>query len=172
MEFGIRSIESGWFNWYIQDKVQKVEMTASRYDNEDFVKKFLVNLTDIIRHRQENIFSFFSEPEYVTIKMKVEDNDMFTMEIACSDSEIHSTGDITTCTEIYNKFSISMFQLRTEFVPTIIKSFHYYQRSHLMLDCYEENWTIAIGEKDSENFMFPFNELQELHQTASDIRIK
>jgi hypothetical protein len=169
MEFGINSIEDGWFKWYVRDKVQKVELTASRYDAEDFVKKLLINLTEIIRSNQENIFSFFSEPGFVTIKMKIEDNDMFTMELACSDNEIHISDDIT-CAKKYNIFTISMFHMRTEFVPTILKSFQYYQRSHLMLDYYEENWTVAIGGANSEKFSFPFKELQELNQIASDIK--
>lgn len=170
MEFGIISIESGWFKWYVQDNLQKVEITASRYDSEDFVKKLLVNLTDIIQNRQENIFSFFSEPGYVTIKMTADNNDMFTMELACSDSEIQLSDDIMNAKN-YNRFSVTMFHMRTEFVLTILKSFKRYQRSHLMLDYYEENWSLAIGGLDSESFSFPFHELQELHLTASDIRI-
>ena len=171
MEFGIISIEDGWFKWYVQDNVQKVEITASRYDSEDNVKKLLVNLTDIIRYRKENVLSFSSESGCVAIKMNVEENDVFTMELASSDREIHLNDDIT-CDKKYNKFSISMFQMRTEFVSTILKSFKYYQRSHLMLDYYDENWTVAIGSRDSEKFSFPFNELQELHQVASGIEIK
>ena len=171
MEFGIISIEDGRFKWYVQDNVQKVEITASRYDSEDYVKKLLVNLTDIICHRKENVLSFTSESGCVAIKMKVEDNDVFTMELVCSDSEIHSNHDMIYAKKC-NKFSISMFQMRTEFVSTILKSFKYYQRSHLMLDYYDENWTVAIGSRDSEKFSFPFNELQELHQAASDIEIK
>ena len=72
----------------------------------------------------------------------------------------------------YYRFVTSMYLMRTKFVPTILKAFKRYERSHLMLDCYEENWTVAIGERDSEKFTFPFTELQELHLTASDIRIK
>ncbi len=129
----------------------------------------MVSLTEVIRDKKEKRFSIFAEPGFVTVNMRVESNNNFDLELAFEHMSDHE--DMKT-TKKYYRFVTSMYLMRTEFVPTILKAFKRYDRSHLMLDCYEENWTVAIGERDSENFTFPFNELQELHLTASDIRIK
>ena len=171
MEFGIIEITNGWFNWYLKDNEKRVEITASRIAEEDFVKRFLTNLTVVIRDKKETIFSIFAEPGFATVKMSVDRNNNFNLELAFEHMEDFLDGDMQKAKKYY-KFVTSMYLMRTEFVPTILKAFKRYERTQLMLDCYEENWTVAIGEMDNEKFTFPFNELQELHLTASDIRIK
>lgn len=171
MEFGIIEITNGWFNWYLKDNEKRVEITASRIAEEDFVKRFLTNLTVVIRDKKETIFSIFAEPGFSTVKMSVDRNNNFNLELAFEHMEDILDGDMQKAKKYY-KFVTSMYLMRTEFVPTILKAFKRYERPQLMLDCYEENWTVAIGEMDNEKFTFPFNELQELHLTASDIRIK
>jgi hypothetical protein len=171
MEFGITDITNGWFNWYLKDNEKKVEITASRYAEVDFVKQFLVNLTELVRDKKEKRFSVFTEPGFITVNMSIDQNKNFNLELAFEYLSDLPDEDMKK-TKKYYKFVASMYQMRTEFVPTVLKAFKRYERSHLMLDCYEENWTLAIGGMDSEKFIFPFNELQELHLTASDIRIK
>lgn len=171
MEFGITDITNGWFNWYLKDNEKRVEIIASRYAEEDFVKQFLTNLTVVIRDKKETRFSIFAEPGFATVKMSIDRNNNFNLELAFEQMSDILYDDMQKAKNYY-KFITSMYLMRTEFVPTILKAFTRYERSHLMLDCYEENWTVAIGGMDSEKFSFPFNELQELHLTASDIRIK
>ncbi|HPU62552.1 MAG TPA: hypothetical protein PK304_00190 [Mobilitalea sp.] len=171
MEFGITEIFGGWFKWYIKDNEKKVEITASRYAKEDFVKQLLISLTDIIRDRTEKRFFIFAEPDYTTIIMSADNNDNFIMELAFEHMDDFTDRDIKNARH-YCKFETSMYLMKTEFVPTILKAFRYYERSKLMLDYYEENWTYAFGESDSEKFTFPFDELRKLHITASDINIK
>jgi hypothetical protein len=171
MEFGIRDITNGWFNWYLKDNEKKVEIIASRFAEEDFVKQFLTNLTVVIRDKKETRFSIFAERGFATLNMSIDQNNNFNLELAFEHMSDLPDEDMQKAKKYY-KFVTSMYLMRTEFVPTILKEFKRYERSHLMLDCYEENWTVAIGEMDSEKFTFPFHELQELHLTASDIRIK
>ena len=171
MEFGIIEITNGWFNWYLKDNEKRVEITATRYAEEDFVKQFLTNLTVVIRDKKETRFLIFAEPGFATVNMSIDRNNNFNLELAFEHMEDILDGDMQKSNNYY-KFVTSMYLMRTEFVPTIVKAFKRYERSHLMLDCYEENWTVAIGEMYSEKFTFPFNELQELHLTASDIKIK
>lgn len=171
MEFGIIDITNGWFNWYINDDEKRVEITASRYAEEDFVKQLLVSLTELIRDKKEKRFSIYAEPGFVTVNMSIDQNNNFNLEFAFEHMSDLPNEDMKMAKKHY-RFVTSMYLMRTEFVPTILKAFKRYERSHLMLDCYEENWTVGIGERDSENFTFPFNELQELHLTASDTRIK
>jgi hypothetical protein len=167
MEFGIADITNGWFYWFIKDNEKKVEITASRYAEADFVKQFIVNLTELIRDKREKRFSIYAEPGFTTINMSIDRNNNFNLELAFEHRSDLPNDDMQKA-KCYYKFVTSAYQMRSEFVPTILKSFNHYQRSHLMLDCYEENWTVAIGSKNSESFFFPFKELQELHQTASD----
>lgn len=169
MEFGITDIIDGWFHWYLKDNEKKVEITASRCTDEDFVRRFLVSLTGLIRDKKEKIFEIFAEPGFLTIKMSVDRNNNFNLELAFE--EMSDLMDNMQETKHYYKFVTSMYLMRTEFVPSILKSFNYYERNRVMLDSYEVNWTVAIGTNDSEKFSFPFDELQKLHQTASDIRI-
>jgi hypothetical protein len=168
MKFGIVNLSNGWFQWFVRDDIQKVEVTASRYAEVDFVKLFLKSLTDIIRSKKEQSFSFFSEPGFVTIKMIIEDNDMFTMKIALSDREINL--DEKEEGANYSKFSESMYQMRTEFVPSTISAFRQFEKTQNKLDYYNENWSEVMGSRDV--FEYPFEELQELHKVASDIRVK
>lgn len=171
MEFSITDITNGWFRWCLTDNDKRVEMTASRYAELDFAKQFLENLTELIRYKKEKRFSILAEPGFATVNMSIDRNNNFNLEIAFEHMSELPDDDIRKAKHYY-KFLTSMYRMRTEFVPTILEAFNYYQRSHLMLDCYEENWTVAIGENDSERFSFPFDELQKLHHTASDIRIK
>lgn len=171
MEFGIIDIANGWFHWYLCDDEKRIEITASRYAEVDFVKQLLISLTEFIRDKKEKRFSIFAEPGFVTVNMSIDQNNNFNLELAFEHMSDLPDSDMKKAKKYY-KFVTSMYLMRTEFVPTILKAFKRYERSHLMLDFYEENWTVAIGERDSENFTFPFNELQELHLTASDIRIK
>lgn len=171
MRFGITNLSNGWFYWFLQDDIEKVEFIASRYDDVDFVKLLLRNLTDIIRNRKTNSFSFFSEPGFVTIKMKPENNDMFTIEIAYNDRAINLNENMK-CSSKYYSFTVTMFCIRTEFVPSIIKVFKEFEKSSDKLDYYIENWSEALGIQDRDIFEYPFKELQELNKTASDIRIK
>ncbi len=171
MEFGITDITDGWFNWYLKDNKKGVEIIASRYAEEDFVKQFLINLTEFIRDKKEKRFSIFAEPGFVTINMSIDQSDNFNLELAFEHMSDLPDEDMQKAKKYY-KFVTSMYLMRTEFVPTILKAFKRYERSHLMLDCYEENWTVAIGWMNREKFSFPFNELQELHLTASDMQIK
>lgn len=171
MEFGIMEITNGWFNWYLKDNEKRVEITASRYAEEDFVKQFFVSLIEFIRDKKEKRFSVFADPGFVTVNMSIDQNNNFNLELAFEHMSDLPDEDMKKAKKYY-KFVTSMYLMRTEFVPTILKEFMRYERSHLMLDCYEENWTVAIGGRDSEKFLFPFKELQELHLTASDIRIK
>jgi len=171
MEFGIIEIANGWFNWYLEDDEKRIEITSSRYAEEDFVKQLLVSLTEFIRDKKEKRFSIDAEPGFVTVNMSIDQNNNFNLELAFEHMSDLPYEDMKKAKKYY-RFVTSMDLMRTEFVPTILKAFKRYERSHLMLDCYEENWTVAIGERDSENFTFPFNELQELHLMASDIRIK
>ena len=57
MEFGIIDITNGWFRWYLKDN-DKSRITASRYTEEDFVKRFLVCLTEFIRDKKKKDFHF------------------------------------------------------------------------------------------------------------------
>lgn len=171
MKFGIIEIADGWFKWYLEDDEKRVEIITSRYAEEDFVKQFLVSLTEVIRDKKEKSFSIFSEPGFVTINMRVDSNSNFNIELVGEQKAELPNEDMKVAKK-YNRFVTSMYLMRTEFVPTILKAFRHYERSHLMLDYYEENWTVALGARDSENFIFPFHELEELHLTASDIRIK
>lgn len=171
MEFGITDITNGWFNWYLEDNEKRVEISASRVAELDFVKQFLRNLTKLIKDRSETRFSISAEPGFTTINMSIDNNNNFNLELAFEDMSDLQGGDMSKGRH-YLKYVTSMYLMRTEFVPSILKAFKRYERSHLMLDCYEENWTLAIGGMDREKFPFPFNELQELHLTASDIRIK
>ena len=171
MKFGIIDITNGWFNWYLEDDEKRVEITATRYAEVDFVKQLLVSLTEFIRDKKEKRFSIYAEPGFVTVNMSIDQNNNFNLELAFEHMSDVLVVDKKKKKKYY-KFVTSMYLMRTQFVPTILKAFKRYERSHLMLDCYEENWTIAIGEMNSEKFTFPFNELQELHLTASDIRIK
>ena len=171
MEFGIIEIANGWFNWYLEDVEKRIEITSSRYAEEDFVKQFLVSLTEFIRDKKEKRFSIYAEPGFVTVNMSIDQNNNFNLEFAFEHMSDLPNEDMKMAKKYY-RFVTSMYLMRTEFVPTILKAFKRYERSHLMLDCYEENWTVSIGERDSEKFIFPFNELKELHLTASDIRIK
>lgn len=131
----------------------------------------MVCLTEFIRDKNEKRFSFQADLGYVTVNISIHENNKFNLELAFEHMSDLPNGDLKKARKYY-RFVTSMHLMRTEFVPTILKAFKRYERSHLMLDCYEENWTVAIGERDSEKFIFPFNELQELHLTASDIRIK
>lgn len=171
MEFGIIEIANGWFNWYLEDDEKRIEITSSRYAEEDFVKQLLVSLTEFIRDKKEKRFSIDAEPGFVTVNMSIDQNNNFNLELAFEHMSDLPYEDMKKAKKYY-RFVTSMDLMRTEFVPTILKAFKRYERSHLMLDCYEENWTVAIGEMNSEKFTFPFNELKELHLTASDIRIK
>ena len=171
MKFGIIDITNGWFNWYLEDDEKRVEITATRYAEVDFVKQLLVSLTEFIRDKKEKRFSIYAEPGFVTVNMSIDQNNNFNLELAFEHMSDVLVVDMKKEKKYY-KFVTSMYLMRTQFVPTILKAFKRYERSHLMLDCYEENWTVAIGERDSEKFTFPFTELQELHLTASDIRIK
>lgn len=170
MEFGITDITNGWFYWFLKDNKKKVEITASRYAEVDFVKQFLVNLTELIRDKKENRFSIFTEPGFTTVNMSIDRNNNFNLEVAFEHISDILNDDMQKAKHYY-KFVTSTYLMRNEFVPTILKSFNRYQRSHLMLDYYDENWTLAIGAMNRENFSFPFKELQELNQTAIDVRI-
>jgi hypothetical protein len=169
MEFGITDITNGWFYWFIKDKEKKAEMIASRYAEADFVKQFLVSLTELIRDKKEKSFSFFSEPGFTRLNMSIDKSNHFILEVACGHTDDFDHNDKEKAGPCC-KFVTDTYQMRNEFVPTILKAFHRYQRSHLMLDYYEENWTVAIGSRNRENFLFPFRELQDLHQAASDIQ--
>jgi hypothetical protein len=171
MEFGIIDITNGWFRWYLKDNDKKVEITASRYAEEDFVKRFLVCLTEFIRDKKEKRFSFFAEPGFSTINMSIDQNNSFNLEIAFEHMSDIMDRDMQKAIN-YHKFVASMYLMRTEFVPSILKAFKHYEISQLMLDSYKENWTLALGEKDKGEFSFPFHELQALHKVASDIYIK
>lgn len=171
MKFGIIDITNGWFHWYLCDDEKRVVITATRYAELDFIKEFLVSLTELIRDKKEKRFSNFTEPGFVTVNMGIDQNNNFNLELAFDHMADFPDEDMRKANNYY-KFVTSMYLMRTEFVPTILKAFKRYERSHLMLDYYEENWTVAIGGMNSEKFSFPFNELQELHLTASDIRIK
>lgn len=167
MEFGIIDITDGWFHWFLKDNEKRVEITASRYAEEDFVKQFLTNLTVIIRDKKETRFSIFAEPGFVTVNMSIDQNDNFNLELAFEHMEDLPDEDMKKAKKYY-RFVTSMYLMRTEFVLTILKAFKRFERSHLMQDCYEENWTVAIGGMNNEKFSFPFHELQELYLIASD----
>ena len=171
MEFGITDITNGWFYWYLKDNEKKVEITASRYAEVDFVKQFLENITELIRDKKEKRFSIFSEPGLATVNMSLDQNNNFILEVAFDHMSDVLNDDMQEANHYY-KFITSTYLMRTEFVSSILKTFNHYQRSHIMLDYYDENWTVAIGGMNSENFSFPFKELQKLHQMASDTRIK
>ena len=82
MEFGIIEIESGWFRWYLKDNEKSVEISASRYAEADFVKQFLISLTEVIRDKEEKRFSIFAEPYFVTVNMSVDQSFNFSLELA------------------------------------------------------------------------------------------
>lgn len=171
MEFGIIEIMDGWFHWYLKDNDKRVEITASRYAEDDFVKQLLVSLAELIRDKKEKRFSIYAEPGFVTVNMSMDQNNNFNLKLAFEHMEDLPDEGMEKAKK-YCKFVTSMYLMRTELVPAILKEFKRYERSHLMLDCYEENWTAAMGGMNREKFIFPFNELKELHLTASDVRIK
>lgn len=171
MEFGIKSLKDGWFDWYINDNEKTVEITASSVTEHDFVKQLLRSLTVLIKDRTESRFSIFVEPGYETINMKVDDNNNFILEMVFEDVLEIQDGDMSQG-QNYERFVTDMYRMRTEFVPSIIKAFKYYERSILMLEYYEVHWTLSTQWGDVEEFSFPKEELQQLHLVASDVRIK
>ena len=84
MEFVIIEIANGWFRWYLCDDEKRVEITASRYAEVDFVKQLLINLTEFIRDKKEKRFSIFAEPGFVTVNMSIDQNNNFNRNLHSS----------------------------------------------------------------------------------------